>query len=54
VDVLRCQSVEGVLQELTLLVLLDNLVRRVMGEAGRRQEVAAERIRFIDAWRWLR
>ena len=53
-DVLRCRSVEGVLKELTLLVLIYNLVRRVMWEAGRRQEVAAERISFIDAWRWLR
>ena len=53
-DVLRCQSVEGVLKELTMLVLIYNLVRGVMGEAARRQEVATERISFIDAWRWLR
>jgi hypothetical protein len=53
-DVLRCQSVEGVLKELAVLVLIYNLVRRVMWEAARRQEVALERISFIDAWRWLR
>ena len=53
-DVLRCQSVEGVLKELTLFVLVYNLVRRVMQEAGRRQAVAMERISFIDALRWLR
>jgi hypothetical protein len=53
-DVLRCQTVEGVLKELTLLVLIYHLVRRVMWEAARRQEVAVERISFIDAWRWLR
>jgi hypothetical protein len=53
-DVLRCQSVEGVLKELALFVLIYNLVRRVMWEAARRQEVAVERISFIDAWRWLR
>jgi Transposase DDE domain len=53
-DVLRCHSVEGVLKELAMLVLIDNLVRRVIWEAARRQEVAAERISFIDAWRWLR
>ena len=35
-------------------MLVYNLVRRVMWEAARRQEVAAERISFIDAWRWLR
>jgi Transposase DDE domain len=53
-DVLRCTTVEGVLKELTVFVLIYNLVRRVMCEAGRRQRVAAERISFIDAWRWLR
>ena len=53
-DVLHCQTVEGVLKELALFVLIYNLVRRVMWEAGRRQEVLAERISFIDAWRWLR
>ena len=53
-DVLRCKTVEGVLKELTLFVLIYNLVRRVMCEAARRQEVRPERISFIDAWRWLR
>jgi hypothetical protein len=53
-DVLRCKTVEGVLKELALLVLIYNLVRRVMWEAARRQEVAVERVSFIDAWRWLR
>jgi hypothetical protein len=53
-DVLRSRNVEGVLKELTLFVLVYNLVRRVMREAGKRQGVATERISFIDAWRWLR
>jgi Transposase DDE domain len=53
-DVLRCQTPEGVLKELAMVVLVYNLVRRVMWEAARRQEVAVERISFIDAWRWLR
>jgi Transposase DDE domain len=53
-DVLRCKTVEGVLKELALFVLIYNLVRRVMCEAGRRQEVEPDRISFIDAWRWLR
>jgi hypothetical protein len=53
-DVLRCEHVEGVLKELTLFVLVYNLVRRVMGTAARQQGVAPERISFIDAWRWLR
>jgi len=53
-DVLRCTTVEGVLKELTLFVLIYNLVRRVICEAARRQEVEPDRISFIDAWRWLR
>jgi Transposase DDE domain len=53
-DVLRCKTVEGVLKELALAVLIYNLVRRVMWEAARRQGVAVERVSFIDAWRWLR
>jgi hypothetical protein len=53
-DVLRCTTVEGVLKELTLFVLIYNLVRRVICEAARRQDVEPDRISFIDAWRWLR
>jgi hypothetical protein len=53
-DVLRCTTVAGVLKELTLFVLIYNLVRRVMCEAARRQDVEPGRISFIDAWRWLR
>lgn len=53
-DVLRCQTVEGVLKELAVVVLIYNLVRRVMWEAARRQEVASGRVSFVDAWRWLR
>jgi Transposase DDE domain len=53
-DILRCTTVEGVLKELTLFVLIYNLVCRVRCEAARRQQVAPERISFIDAWRWLR
>ncbi len=53
-DVLRCTTVDGVLKELAVFVLIFNLVRRVMCEAGHQQGVAADRISFIDAWRWLR
>lgn len=52
-DVLKCQSVDGVLKELTAYAIVYNLVRLVMVEAGRRQGVAAERISFVDAMRWL-
>ena len=53
-EVLHCHSVEGVLEELAMFALVDNLVRLVMLEAARRQEVPVERISFIDALRWLR
>jgi len=53
-DVLRCQTVEGVLKELTTFVLVYNLVRAAMARAARRQGVPPDRISFIDALRWLR
>lgn len=52
-DVLRCQSVDGILKELAVYAMVHNLVRVVMGEAARRQGVAIDRISFIDALRWL-
>jgi hypothetical protein len=53
-DVLRCRTFPGVMKELLMLVVVYNLVRRVMVEAARRQGVEAQRISFVDAWRWLR
>lgn len=53
-DVLRCQTVPGVLKELLMLVTAYNLVRRVMRAAARRQGVPCERISFVDALRWLK
>jgi hypothetical protein len=52
-DVLHGQRLVGILKERTVFALVDNLVRVVMLEAAKRQGVALERIRFIDAWRWL-
>jgi len=52
-DVLHCQSVDGVMKELWMFVLVYNLVRMVMLEAARRQKVDPQRISFIDAARWL-
>jgi hypothetical protein len=48
-DVLRCETVQGVLKELTVFALVYNLVRAVMVEASHRQQVAVERISFADA-----
>jgi hypothetical protein len=53
-EVLHCHSVEGVLKELAIYALVYNLVRVVMLEAARRQEVPVDRISFVDALRWLR
>jgi hypothetical protein len=53
-DVLRCQSPDGVLKELWVYVLVYNLVRLLMMEAARRQGVAPNRISFIDALDCLR
>jgi hypothetical protein len=52
-EVLKCETVHGVLKELAMFVLVYNLVRLVMLEAARRQEVDVDRISFIDALRWL-
>jgi hypothetical protein len=48
-DVLHCETVAGVLKELTVFALVYNLVRTVMHAAAERQEVPVERISFADA-----
>lgn len=48
-DVLHCETVEGVLKELTMFALAYNLVRAVMWSASQRQEVPVDRISFADA-----
>lgn len=53
-DVLHCQTVDGVTKELLMFAIVYNLIRLVMLEASRRQHVPVERVSFIDAWRWLR
>jgi Transposase DDE domain len=53
-DVLKCQTVEGVLKELTVYAMAYNLVRLTMIEASGRQGVEVDRISFVDALRWLR
>jgi hypothetical protein len=52
-DVLRCQTVCGVMKELTMFLLVYNMVRMVMLEAAKRQKVSVDRISFVDALRWL-
>jgi hypothetical protein len=51
---LKCQSVDGVLKELMVFVLVYNLVRAAMILAARRREADdPNRISFVDALRWL-
>jgi hypothetical protein len=52
-DVLHCQTVPGVLKELTVFAMVYNLVRMVMWRSAMLQHLAVERISFLDALRWL-
>ena len=53
-DRLKCKRVDGVLKELTIFVLVYNLVRAAMTLAAARQRVHdANRVSFIDSLRWL-
>jgi hypothetical protein len=52
-DVLKGHSVDTVMKELQVFVLVYNLVRLVMLKAAERQGVKPHRLSFIDALRWL-
>lgn len=52
-DVLRRETVRGAMKELTMFLLVYNLVRMTMLEAARQQGVPVDRIGFVDAMRWL-
>lgn len=52
-DILRCKTVSGIEKELTMFLLVYNLVRMTVLEAAKRQGVPPERISFVDALRWL-
>jgi hypothetical protein len=52
-DVLRCETVEGVLKELAVFALAYNLVRSAMVESAAAQGVEVDRISLVDAVRWL-
>jgi hypothetical protein len=47
------QTVPGVLKELTVFALIDNLVRMVMCQSAILQHIGVERISVLDALRWL-
>ena len=52
-DVLRCETVDGVLKELAVFSLVYNLIRSAMVESARLQGVAPERVSLVDTVRWL-
>jgi hypothetical protein len=52
-DVLKGKTVDGVLKELIVFAVMYHLVRVVMGQAARRQQVVIDRISCVDATRWL-
>lgn len=52
-DILKCETVDGVLKELSVFALAYNLVRSVMYESAARRGVPPERVSFVDALRWL-
>jgi hypothetical protein len=51
---LRCQSVDGVQKELLMYLIVYNLVRLLMLQAAKRQNVPLDRISFADALARLR
>jgi hypothetical protein len=51
--VLHGQTVPGVLKARTILALVDNLVRMVMGQSARLPHLGVERLSVLDARRWL-
>jgi hypothetical protein len=53
-EVLHCKSVDGVQKEVSVFVLVYNLVRALMLDAARRQKAPVSRISFADALAWLR
>ena len=53
-EVLRCQTPEGIARELWMFLIIYNLVRLIMLEASARQGVCVPRISFADALYWLR
>lgn len=51
---LKCQTVEGVLKEVLMYLIVYNLLRLLMLQAARRQGVPLERVSFADALARLR
>jgi hypothetical protein len=52
-EIWHCKTVPGVLKELTVFAIIDNLVRLVMCQSSTLQRIGVERISVVDALRWL-
>ena len=52
--ILRSQTAAGIEKELTMFLIVYNLVRLIMLEAAARQQVRVRRISFADALYWVR
>lgn len=52
-DILRCQSADGIFRELAVFGVVYNTVRLVMIHAGEARGVPPNRISFVDVLRWL-
>jgi hypothetical protein len=52
-DILRCQTVDGIHRELAVFGIVYNAVRLVMIHAAHVQGVPPDRVSFIDVLRWL-
>ncbi|MBT8484089.1 MAG: transposase, partial [Phycisphaerae bacterium] len=52
-DVLRCQTVDGVHRELAVFGIIYNTVRLVMIHGAEAQGVPPDRISFVDVLRWV-
>jgi hypothetical protein len=52
-EVVHGNTVPGVLKELTVVAIVYNLVRLVMGPSAALHHVSVEQLSFLDALRWL-
>jgi len=53
-EILHCKTVDGVLKEMWMFLLIYNLVRTVMLAAAKRQKVDVSRISFASTLNWMR
>jgi hypothetical protein len=52
-DKLKCKTVIGVKKELSVFILVYNLVRQAMLQRARKHSLPTDRISFLDTLRWL-